>query len=78
MHTTHILSLSTLCLLHAPTLTRSTSDYSFYLEEHRFDWNNLNDWDARDCSLTELLPKSHTKLCVSRSSHDSASRFTRR
>ena len=39
------------------------SDYSYYFEENRFDWNNLNDWDENDCTIKEILHKSHTKLC---------------
>ena len=51
----------------------SSSEYSFYLEELRFDWNNLNDWDENDCTNTELLHKSHTKLCVRTNHRDSRS-----
>lgn len=66
--TFNILFLSS--FIHVTLSTSSTSsfsDYSYYFEEYRFDWNNLNDWDENDCTITELLHKSHTKLCLSQS-----------
>ena len=53
----------------------SATDYSFYFQEYRLDWNNLNDWDENDCSNIELLTKSHTKLCVTKSTSSQSPHF---
>eukprot|EP01084_Bolivina_argentea_P258008 434801_1 len=70
----HIIIIRTIIALYfILNLCNCISDYSFYFEEYRFDWNNLNDWDENDCTNQQILHKSHTKLCIKTSPSSSKS-----
>ena len=78
MHSFYFLQESFIAFILSSTLCTqllSATDYSFYFQEYRLDWNNLNDWDENDCSNIELFTKSHTKLCITKSATSQSPHF---